>query len=118
MQLLGYTGEASWSRASGAPKQAAAAEAASSRGEAVPSSRGDARAAGRARTGGAKSPGRKVSPDPLAVNAQEFASASRGKSLPGDWDLRELEQLSQPKAGAGLNKLATRTARGPSFKKF
>jgi hypothetical protein len=44
-------------RAGGAPKQAA---------EAKPSSRGDARAAGRARTGGAKGP------DPLTVNAQRL----------------------------------------------
>jgi hypothetical protein len=36
----------------------------------MPSSRGDARAAGRARTGGAKSPGRKGFP--LAVNAQSL----------------------------------------------
>jgi hypothetical protein len=35
----------------------------------MPSSRGDARAAGRARTGGAKRPGRKLFPDPLTVNA-------------------------------------------------
>jgi hypothetical protein len=67
---LVYIGKARWQRASGAPKQVpskcqvgarqvpsrcrAGAEAVSSQDEAMPSSRGDARAAKRARTGGAK----------------------------------------------------------------
>jgi hypothetical protein len=68
--MHGYTGEAA--RPSGDPKQAA---------EAMPSSRGDARAAERARAGGAKSTGRKVCPDPLAVNAQRLRlRLGRGKS--------------------------------------
>jgi hypothetical protein len=82
----------------------------------MPSSRGDARAAGRARTGGAKCPGRKVFPDPLAVNAQSLR-LRLGAIIYLEIRIYESpgarEQLSQPKASAGLNKLATRTARGP-----
>jgi hypothetical protein len=111
---LGYTGEARWSRASaGAPKQAA--EAASSRAEAMPSSRGDARATGRTRTGGAKSPGRKVFPDPLTANGQSLRLRLGAKvylEIRTYESPRAREQLPQPKASAGLNKLATRTARG------
>jgi hypothetical protein len=52
--------------------------------EAKPSSRGDARAAERARTGGARSSDRKFCPDPLAVNAQRLRlGLGAANSLPG-----------------------------------
>jgi hypothetical protein len=119
---LGYTGMARWPTSQWCPE--AGAEAASSRDEAMPSSRGDARAARRVRTGGAKMPllrGQRISRGVhVCVRGPKFYIGQRILTGPTNAEelclgrsivcrSRESRQLSL--ANAGLNQLARRTAR-------
>jgi hypothetical protein len=86
---LGYTGMARWPASQWCPEalEKQAAEAASSRDEAMSSSRGDARAAKRARTGGGED-GPFVPFDEVSGSHGAFAFAFRGSKF--NFNLRNL----------------------------